>query len=111
MKIADLHAETERLLVLASMATTGPWTWIIQDASTATLGRADDWISDGFVMDSSPCESCCKGKESWKFGRCTTPSSENANFIAAAPDMAAHIKRLDARVCELEQLHGASLPG
>ena len=70
------------------MHTKGPWDWMIHDYSGATLHGPDEMFDH--VLSIGPCESCMehaktKGEAAWKWGRCTTPSIEDARLIVAAP--------------------------
>lgn len=71
--------------------TEGPWEWQIHDHSMASLGSGD---SPGYgtphVLSVSPykrCQDRSGGK--WEWGRCLTPSEDDARLIAAAPDLLA----------------------
>jgi hypothetical protein len=67
----------------------GPWNWEIHDHSMATLcGGGEDAII-GHIMAVSPCAACAgrADPKEWEWGRCMTPSIENARLIAAAPDL------------------------
>lgn len=71
--------------------TPGPWTWVIHDASMASIEGPNGM--EQLVLSMSPCRSCTDsavkdGKE-WEFGRCMTPSWADAKLIAAAPDLLA----------------------
>lgn len=75
------------LRTLADAATHGPWDWVIQDHSMASLGvLPNPGSGDPLVLDVGPCKSCADRADPkvWKWGRCCTPSIEDANFIAAA---------------------------
>jgi hypothetical protein len=70
--------------------TPGPWHWVIQDRSMATLGVGQDpGIGDPHVLSVSPCKSCEGISENWEWGKCLTPSESDANLIAASPDLLA----------------------
>jgi len=73
----------------AEKATPGEWRWLIHDHSMASLGVGDDpGMGDPLVLNVSPCRSCAdraKAKDAeWEWGRCTTPSEEDARYIALA---------------------------
>jgi len=73
-----------------SAHTEGPWHWVIEDHSMATLGVGDDPGSgDPFVLALGPCESCADraNPKEWAWGRCHVPTEANARLIAAAPDL------------------------
>lgn len=79
----DLNAIEAR----AEAATEGPWEWLVHDHSMASLGvMPDPGLGDPFVMAVSPCKSCqSRVKDGqWKWGRCHTPSLDDAKFIAHA---------------------------
>ena len=80
--------------------TKGPWTWHPQDHSMAMLTGPDDMRDH--VMSVGPCQSCADAAagrgEGWKFGRCTTPTIEDARLIAAAPELLSCLKELHALV-------------
>jgi hypothetical protein len=65
----------------------GPWGWEMHDHSMATLyGGGEDSII-AHIMSVSPCKAC-QGRadpQEWKWGRCMTPSEQEARLIAAAP--------------------------
>lgn len=78
--------------------TPGPWSWVIEDHSMASLGvLPDPGLGDPLVLVVSPCRSCVKHAENdakrdgqepeWKWGRCHTPSLADATLLAAAPDL------------------------
>ena len=80
----------------------GPWTWEIHDHSAATLcGGGEDAII-GHILTVNPCEACAKRAEpkEWQWGRCMTPSIENARLIAAAPDMLAALHNVRKLISE-----------
>lgn len=89
----SLHEETARLLALADAATPGPWEIEHDRNEQSNLyaqGR-DYWLA----LFPHQC-----------VGAIQKEQERNARFIAAAHDMVAHIRALDARVRELEQMVG-----
>lgn len=74
--------------------TPGPWSWVIQDVSMASLmgpDRLDEQEEGDHVLSLGPCANCVKHAGGptgqWKWGRCRVPSEEDARLIAAAPDL------------------------
>lgn len=67
--------------------TAGPWRWVIQDHSMASLVGKDEEMDH--VMSVSPCKSCTEHNRSkkFKYGLCLTPNEANARLIAAAPSL------------------------
>lgn len=78
--------KTEKALMQIVGHTPGPWDWEIHDHSMATLDGPRGL--EDHVMSVSPCSSCQKDETEWEFGRCTTPTIENARLLKAAPDLA-----------------------
>ncbi len=76
------HSE---LRALAEAATPGVWEWMIHDHSMASLGVGEDaGYTTPLIMNVGPCEACASRHKEWEWGRCHTPSKDNAAFIAAA---------------------------
>jgi hypothetical protein len=65
-----------------------PWAWHIEDYSMATLEGPPDEEGriEREVLSVSPCSSCQDSaeKKDWKWGRCLTPTLDDANFIVRA---------------------------
>lgn len=79
--------------------TPGPWSWVIQDVSMASLmgpDRLDEQEEGDHVLSLGPCANCVKHAGGptgqWKWGRCRVPSEEDARLIAAAPDLYAALE-------------------
>jgi hypothetical protein len=83
---------------LLEKATDGPYSWTAEDPSMCTL-HGKDYLYN-HVLSVSPCESCQKGETEWKWGRCTTPSKDHADLIAAALNA---LPSLLTRIQELER--------
>lgn len=86
--------------------TPGPWAWIVHDHSMASLGPGEfPGLGDPLVLAIGPCKACTKraeeAGEDWKWGRCHTPSVEDAALIATAPEIAAERDRLRVVNAEL----------
>ena len=87
----DLEAIRKRL----EAATPGPWNWVIEDYSMATLGTGDYPGNDGtgeskYVLNVSVCSSCLSRitgvkDKVWRWDRCNLPKEPDAAFIAHAP--------------------------
>lgn len=74
-----------------------PWHWVIHDHSAASLGvLPHPGLGDPLVLSISPCRSCIDraDPQEWKWGRCTTPSAEDAAFIVRAVN--SHDKLVEA---------------
>jgi hypothetical protein len=67
-----------------------PWGWYAEDSSMVILcGHNQSGDLDPMeqhVASITPCEACRSGnpKEPWTWGRCTTPTEANAEFIVRA---------------------------
>jgi len=66
----------------------GPWGWEIHDYSMASLygGGEDSMIAH--ILSVSPCKACqgnATEPKEWTWGRCMTPSEQEARLIAASP--------------------------
>ena len=65
-----------------------PWSWGIHDYSLASLTGPKE--EEDHVLSVSPCKACMEGAKrkselpTWQWGRCTTPSLADAEFIVAA---------------------------
>lgn len=112
MKAEELAA----LRKLNDERTKGAWSWQIHDHSMASLGVSD---SPGYgtplVLSASPCEACAGRAEpkEWKWGRCCTPSLEDAEFIPAIANAADRLlaeaeenARLRALLCKAGEALG-----
>jgi len=98
-----LVAELERL---HEAATKGPWEWTIMDASAVVLQGPEGWMENS-VMCVSPCKSCQQGKTEWEWGRCTTPSQEDAALIAfMRTNLPAILSALRTQQEEIARLRG-----
>lgn len=84
----SLHDETARLLALADAATPGPWTWGNNDCGLYGSGQDNEVLT--------------WQRYGWMWLAYGPYKNGNRALIAAAHDMAAHIRALDARVRELE---------
>ena len=72
---------------MAEKHTPTPWGWVVHDHSCASLGvLPDPGIGDPLVLSISPCRSCADKAEpkEWVWGRCCTPSEDDAHFIVRA---------------------------
>lgn len=95
-----------------------PWAWTIEDYSMATLHNAESYLL-GHVMSVSPCNACCeraKGEGAeWKWGRCTTPTDQDAAAIVHRVNnwdtLEAERDALKARVEALVEALGGLLGG
>ena len=102
-------AEITELEKLCEAATEGPWEWMLHDHSMASLGvLPNPGFGDPLVLNVGPCKSRTDRAEpkEWKWGRCTTPTENDAKFIAAArtalPRLLAEVKANKARCAKLE---------
>lgn len=81
--------DAEKLKVILSKATQGPWHWTVHDYSMASLeGPAYEM---DHVASISPCSACRKNSKEegkWKWGRCTCPTEADADLMAMAPILA-----------------------
>lgn len=72
--------------------TPGPWEWLLQDHSMASL--ISTTVEDGDmnpVMSIGPCRSCINHQRTpeWVWGRCHVPSYADAMLMKAAPELLA----------------------
>ena len=73
-----------------------PWHWEGHDHSMATLCGGGEDALIGHVLSVSPCSACASRADpkEWKWGRCCTPTEENAKLIAAAPALLATLAQI-----------------
>lgn len=84
--------------------TPGPWKWMIEDYSMATLCGPNEM--EDLVMAAGPCDSCAEHAhpKTWEWGRCMTPSKVDADILAAAPETAAELTRVKALNAKFENV-------
>ena len=69
--------------------TPGPWKWSVGDPQIIILHTGEDYIGDANILWADRCKACAE-----RDARCGWPKKEDANLIAAAPEMYEALKNL-----------------
>lgn len=86
--------------------TPGPWKWVYEDQSIATLTHLGQDGIDNHVLSVTICESCQSTHTGWEWGRCYTAKKEDAKVLEKSWEMLQALEGLVADMTIMYQKWG-----